>query len=92
LKSDFTRPVPTPIGQSNKSVLRCFTEIVIVRQVLVEAAHRLIRYDTHWKSMAERLRSKGKKTCVIVAAVANRWMRWLFRQMMVAKPLDATAA
>ena len=64
----------------------------LLRQVLVEAAHRLIRYDTRWKSMAERLRSNGKKTCVIVAAVANRWMRWLFRQMMVAKPFDATAA
>ena len=30
-----------------------------------------------------------REPCVIVAAVANRWMRWLFRQMIVAKPLDA---
>lgn len=53
----------------------------LLRQVLVEAAHRLIRYDEHWKAMADRLRAKGKKACVIVAAVANRWIRKLFRQM-----------
>ena len=53
----------------------------LLRQVLLEAAHRLIRYDPHWKSMAARLRANGKKTCVIVAAVANRWIRKLFHQM-----------
>ena len=53
----------------------------LLRQVLVEAAHRLIRHDPHWKSMATRLRASGKKTCVIVAAVANRWIRRLFHQM-----------
>jgi transposase len=53
----------------------------LLRQVLVEAAHRLIRYDEHWKAMADRLRTNGKKTCVIVAAVANRWIRKLFRSM-----------
>jgi transposase len=61
----------------------------VLRQVLVEAAHRLIRYDERWKSMAERLRANGKKTCVIVAAVANRWMRWLFRQMIAPVPVEA---
>jgi hypothetical protein len=30
---------------------------------------------------ADRLRAKGKKTCVIVAAVANRWIHKLFRLM-----------
>ena len=54
----------------------------LLRQVLVEAAHRLIRYDKHWQAMADRLRAKGKKTCVIVAAVANRWIRRLFHQMV----------
>jgi len=53
----------------------------LLRIVLIEAAHRLIRYDTHWKSLATRLRANGKKTCVIVAAVANRWIRKLFHQM-----------
>jgi len=53
----------------------------VLRQVLIEAAHRLIRYDVHWKAMADRLRANGKKACVIVAAVANRWIRKLFRSM-----------
>jgi transposase len=60
----------------------------LLRQVLVEAAHRLIRYDEHWKAMADRLRGNGKKTCVIVAAVANRWVRKLFRQMSGPTSLD----
>jgi len=54
----------------------------VLRQVLIEAAHRLIRFNPQWKAMAERLRANGKKTCVIVTAVANRWVRWLFRQMV----------
>ena len=54
----------------------------LLRQVLIESAHRLMRYDPHWRAMAERLRAKGKKTCVIVAAVANRWIRRLFYQMV----------
>jgi len=33
----------------------------LLRQVLIEAAHRLIRYDEHWKAMADRLRANGKK-------------------------------
>jgi transposase len=53
----------------------------LLRQVLVEAAHRLIRYDTDWKVMADRLRANGKKKCVIIVAVANRWIRQLFHKM-----------
>ena len=54
----------------------------LLRQVIVEAAHRLIRYDPHWKAMAARLKKEGKKTCVIVAAVGNRWIRKLYHQMV----------
>ncbi len=53
----------------------------LLRSVLIEAAHGLIRYDPRWKSLASTMRESGKKTSVIVAAVANRWMRWLFHQM-----------
>jgi transposase len=63
----------------------------LLRQVLVEAAHRLIRYDSEWKAMADRLRDNGKKTCVIVAAVANRWIRKLFRQRAAVPPMDETS-
>jgi len=52
-----------------------------LRAVLIEAAHRLIRYDPRWKSFADRHRQSGKATNVIVAAVANRWIRWLYHQM-----------
>ena len=60
----------------------------LLRQVLMEAAHRLIRYDAEWKAMAERLRANGKKTCVIVAAVANRWVRRLFHRMSGTMPKE----
>lgn len=53
----------------------------LLRSVLIEAAHGLMRYDSHWKSLAVKMREAGKKTTVIVAAVANRWMRRLFHQM-----------
>jgi transposase len=58
----------------------------LLRTVLVEAAHRLIRYNPEWKAMAARLQANGKKKCVIVAAVANRWVRRLFHQMVHPSP------
>jgi len=62
----------------------------LLRQVLIESAHRLIRYDPVWKAMADRLRANGKKTCVIVAAVANRWGRKLFHLMREPTPFDGS--
>lgn len=53
-----------------------------LRAVLIEAAHRLIRYDERYKRLAGRLRSQGKKGSVVAAAVANRWVRWLYHQMV----------
>ena len=53
----------------------------LLRQVLIEAAHRLTRYNAEWKAMSARLQANGKKKCVVVAAVANRWIRKLFYQM-----------
>ncbi len=52
-----------------------------LRATLMEAAHRLIRFDPYWIDFANTLLSRGKPKCVVVAAVANRWMRWLFHQM-----------
>jgi transposase len=52
-----------------------------LRAVLVEAAHRLMRYDEKWTRFAARLSLRGKPVSLISAAVANRWMRWLFHQM-----------
>lgn len=56
-----------------------------LRATLIETAHRLIRYDEPWKDFANKLLSRGKPKCVVVAAVANRWMRRLFHQMQPGK-------
>lgn len=52
-----------------------------LKNVLVEAAHRLRRYEPRWKKFSEELQKRGKPVSVIVAAVANRWMRWLYYQV-----------
>jgi transposase len=52
-----------------------------LRSMIVEAAHRLIRYDPRWKALAATMRQAGKPACVIAAAVGNRWVRWLFYQV-----------
>jgi transposase len=52
-----------------------------LRAVLIEAAHLLIRFDKSWRQFAYRLLDGGKPKCVIVAAVANRWIRRLYHRM-----------
>ncbi len=52
-----------------------------LRMVLVELAHRLKRWDPRWAKLAIQMHRRGKKGSVIAAAVANRWIRWLFHQM-----------
>lgn len=52
-----------------------------LRAVLIEAAHRLIWHHPHWKALAVRLLEAGKPKSVVAAAVANRWIRWLYHQM-----------
>ncbi len=53
-----------------------------LRAGVIETGHRLIRFDEGWKAFAAELESRGKKRCVVVAAVANRWMRRLFHELM----------
>jgi transposase len=52
-----------------------------LRATIIEAAHRLIRYDPRWKALAASMRKAGKPACVVAAAVGNRWIRWLFHQV-----------
>lgn len=52
-----------------------------LRAVLIELAHRLVRCEPRYARMCGRMLQAGKKKNVIVAAVANRWMRWLHHQM-----------
>lgn len=53
----------------------------LLRNILIEAGHRLKRYDPRWRAFSARLARKGKPGSVIVAAVANRWIRCLYHEM-----------
>jgi len=61
----------------------------MLRNVLIEAAHRLARGHDRWRGLAARLRAGGKPAPVVAAAVANRYVRWLYHQM---QGMDQTAA
>jgi transposase len=53
-----------------------------LRRVLIEAAHRLARHVDRWGQLASELRQRGKPGSVVAAAVANRWVCWLYHQML----------
>lgn len=52
-----------------------------LRAVLIEMAHRLMRFDPRWMSLGASLRLRTRSGSMAAAAVANRWLRWLFHQM-----------
>ncbi len=52
-----------------------------LRATLIQAAHRLIRWEPRWIDFAGELSRRGKPKCVVVAATAHRWVRWLYHQM-----------
>lgn len=52
-----------------------------LKLALIELAHRVKRYDPHWRELATRLSLAGKPACVVAAAVANRWIRKLYHEM-----------
>jgi transposase len=53
-----------------------------LRAVLIEAAHRLIRFDPRWSTLGLSLKARGKPGSVTAAAIANRWVRWLYHQLL----------
>lgn len=62
-----------------------------LRTVLIELAHRLLhgRSSTgRWKELAQGMLRRGKPKNVVVAAVANRWIRWLFHEIQ--RPTEPT--
>lgn len=69
----------TGLRQADSGLIRACNKDL--RSVLIEAGHRLKRYDSRWSALATQLRQAGKPGSVIVAAVANRWMRWLYHEM-----------
>jgi transposase len=58
------------------------------RAVLIETAHRLMRFQERWRKLGLALRARGKSGSLVAAAIANRWMRWLYHQMQP-QPLSA---
>jgi hypothetical protein len=53
-----------------------------LRRVLIELAHRLIyRNDPRWAKLAAGMLRRGKPKNVVIAAVANRWVRWLHHEL-----------
>ena len=49
------------------------------------------RYDERWMRLYESMKDRGKPTCVATAAVANRWVRWLYHQMIEPNELSSPA-
>jgi transposase len=56
-----------------------------LRAVLIETAHRLMRLEPRWRALGAVIRGRTRSGSLAAAAVANRWMRWLFHQM---SPMD----
>ena len=50
----------------------------LLRATLIEAGHRLIRWDPRWREMASKLVAREKPINAVVAAVANLWIRWFY--------------
>ena len=53
-----------------------------LKTVIIEVCHSLVRHDSKWNKFARRLKQKGKPYCVIIGAVANRWIRQLHFEMV----------
>jgi transposase len=53
-----------------------------LRGVLIEAAHRLAQHDARWQALRDKMLAAGKPYNVAMAAIANRWIRWLHHQMI----------
>ena len=53
-----------------------------LRGILIELAHRLVhRIRGRWFNLAAGMLQRGKPKNVVVAAVANRWVRWLHHEL-----------
>jgi transposase len=58
-----------------------------LRATIIQAAKRLPRHVSKWKELKQRLGQK-KPANVATAAVANRWLRWLYHQMVTQPALE----
>ena len=53
----------------------------ILKMALIQVGHNLCRHHPTYQHFAKKLIGRGKKVCVVVAAVINRWLRKLFYVM-----------
>jgi len=53
-----------------------------LRGVLIQMAWSLTMNHPRWKALAQSMRERGKPGSVISAAIANRFMRWLWHEMV----------
>jgi transposase len=67
-----------------------------LRKVLIELAQRLLWSPNRWSDLGAKLLRRGKRKTVVVAAIANRWVRWLYHELQrpvgVAIESDSAAA
>jgi len=61
----------------------------LLKSVLIQSAHRLRRWDPPVWSASRAVWRPRKPVSVIVAAIANRWVRWLYHRI---KEIPAMAA
>ena len=73
------RNASSGVRQADAGLIRAGSPLL--RMIVMEAAHRLARYQPHWRAMKAALVGRGKPAGVAVAAVANRWVRRLFHQV-----------
>jgi transposase len=52
-----------------------------LRSVLIEVAQQLLWRDPRWMAFGVRLKRRGKPHNLVVAAVANRWLRRIYHQL-----------
>jgi transposase len=51
-----------------------------LRTTIIELTHRLIKFQSRWRQMKKDLMARGKPGSVATAAVANRYIRWLYHR------------
>lgn len=74
------RNVSSGNRQADSGLIRAGSPLL--RTVIMETAHRLSwQLDSRWAELVSRLTSRGKPKNVAIAALANRWVRWLHHQL-----------
>lgn len=53
----------------------------ILKTMLIQVAHRVVRFVPRWRELALGLLERGKPKCVTIVAVANRWTRRLWHDL-----------